>query len=421
VDDQVADVVYCGCDDWIGGLKVRSLVTFLVVLLSWQVSAHAQIAFGFEDWRGYYTVSTDGKFQSCYVEAQFSSGDKLQFWLTPAFDFAFDLQRLGRIDPNQKTAQLWVDDNEAFRAEIAVHEPFAIFNIGHLSKKVVAFYEALRLGRVLSIEIGGTVHKFSLTGTYGALSELFGCANQARAGHPPRALEMGQQVAAVPKQQTSEPQSRSGPKTAIGSASVFFVSEGGVLLTNAHAVAECSEIKVTTDKGDEHIARVIALDKQNDLAALRAAGVESDPIRFRQGLPRLGEPVFAYGFPLNSLLSTSGTFGAGMVSALVGLRDDSGRLQISVPVQPGNSGGPLLDAKGALVGIIVGKLNAVSIVEKTGDIPQNVNFAIKASVAQAFLESHDAKPTPSTSARTLEPADIAELAKRVSVRLDCFK
>ena len=87
------------------------------------------------------------------------------------------------------------------------------------------------------------------------------------------------------------------------------------------------------------------------------------------------------------MLASGGNVVTGNVTALAGLGDDSRFLQISAPVQPGNSGGPLFDRHGNVVGVVVAKLNALKIASATGDIPQNVNFAIKASVAIAFLDA----------------------------------
>jgi serine protease Do len=85
------------------------------------------------------------------------------------------------------------------------------------------------------------------------------------------------------------------------------------------------------------------------------------------------------------LLATSGNFTLGNVTAVAGLGDDTRILQISAPVQPGNSGGPLLDYSGNVVGVIEGKLNAITVFTLTNDLAQNVNFAIKANVVTNFL------------------------------------
>ena len=113
---------------------------------------------------------------------------------------------------------------------------------------------------------------------------------------------------------------------------------------------------------------------------------------FREGLPvRAGDAIVALGYPLSGLLATEANLSVGNVSALAGVADDTRYLQISAPVQPGNSGGPVLDASGHLVGIVTAKLNALRVARFTGDIPENVNFALKAEVARAFLDSKGIK------------------------------
>jgi hypothetical protein len=134
---------------------------------------------------------------------------------------------------------------------------------------------------------------------------------------------------------------------------------------------------------------------------------------------RLGESVVAFGFPLTGSLSMEGNLTTGNVSALAGLGDDPKYVQITAPVQPGNSGGPLLDESGNLIGVITAKLDAMAIAKRTGDIPQNVNFAIKTEVVEAFLKSAGVRYERSVSDRPLQVADIADIAKAAAVRIEC--
>ena len=142
-------------------------------------------------------------------------------------------------------------------------------------------------------------------------------------------------------------------------------------------------------------------------------------VAFRSGV-RLGESIAVYGFPLFGLLASGGNFTLGNVTALAGLHDDSRILQISAPVQPGNSGGPLLDESGSVVGIVVSKLNAIKLALATSDLSQNINFAIKASTALAFAETQGLKlrMAPPNGA-ALRPADLADLAKSVTALIEC--
>jgi S1-C subfamily serine protease len=149
------------------------------------------------------------------------------------------------------------------------------------------------------------------------------------------------------------------------------------------------------------------------------ANMHPDKVAALRLTPRLGEGVEAFGYPLVGTLATSGNFSLGNISALSGPHDDSRYLQISVPVQPGNSGGPLLDQRGNVVGIVSAQLDPLNTLRNEGTIPENVNFAIKASVAANFLQSNDVKFAIGESTQAIEPTDLAEKAKAISVFVVC--
>ena len=135
---------------------------------------------------------------------------------------------------------------------------------------------------------------------------------------------------------------------------------------------------------------------------------------------RLGESIFIYGFPLSGMLASSGNFTMGSVTAVAGLGDDTTMIQMSAPIQPGNSGGPVVDQHGNVVAVVVSKLNALRVANVTNDIPQNVNFAIKSLIAMGFLEAANVSPalTTSTSDRFDAP-QIAEKARGFTVQVRC--
>jgi S1-C subfamily serine protease len=210
---------------------------------------------------------------------------------------------------------------------------------------------------------------------------------------------------------------RAEPKQ-VSSGTGFFITNDGSILTNAHVVKDCTEIKVATKAGTFVTATVSAMDAINDLALLRADARPNEVANFRL-TSRLGEQVEAFGYPFVDLLSTSGNFSLGNISALSGLGDDSRYLQISVPVQPGNSGGPLLDQHGNVVGIVSEKLNAAYVMRTKGKIPENVNFALKASVAVNFLQTKDVNFALGESAQVVEPSELAKRAKAISTFVMC--
>ena len=127
----------------------------------------------------------------------------------------------------------------------------------------------------------------------------------------------------------------------------------------------------------------------------------------------------AFGYPHVDLLATTGNFTQGNVTALAGMGDDSRYLQISAPVQAGNSGGPLLDQSGNLVGIVTAKLNALKVAERNGDLMQNVNFALKASIIASFLDINGVRYVPGSESSDLRPEELADRAKSMSVFILC--
>jgi serine protease Do len=209
-------------------------------------------------------------------------------------------------------------------------------------------------------------------------------------------------------------------KEGASSGSGFFVTNKGHVLTNAHVVEECASIRVTTDERNTSQGFVLAQDTINDLAVVETTLKPTKVAALRPSI-RLGESVAAFGYPLTDILSISGNFTLGNVTALAGLKDDSRYLQISAPVQPGNSGGPLFDQNGNVVGVVTAKLNALKLMVGTdGDIAQNVNFAIKSAVAANFLETNRVKFSRGSSDVPMQSADLADQARATSVFIRCF-
>jgi serine protease Do len=203
---------------------------------------------------------------------------------------------------------------------------------------------------------------------------------------------------------------------AVQSGTGFAVADGSSVITNFHVVNGCKSV---------HIANIgnglsKAVDPRNDIAIIQPVRPISRPLRFRTGDPlKPGEDIIVIGFPLRGLLSSSPTVTTGIVSSLAGLRDNRTRFQISAPVQPGNSGGPVLDKSGNVVGMVVSKLNVLRIARMTGDIPQNVNFAIPASIIASVLDANSVKYQVGTSDGEKSAAEIVSTASPGVVALEC--
>ena len=206
-----------------------------------------------------------------------------------------------------------------------------------------------------------------------------------------------------------------------GSGSGFVAGDGGAIVTNHHVVDGCTKVGVARE-GASHDTTVRATDPANDLALLDAPLRVGAAATFsRSPRARLGEVVTVAGYPLHGLVSTGLTVTGGNVSALVGVGDDARHVRITAPVQPGNSGGPLFDGGGNVIGVVVSKLDAIRAAKLTGDIPQNVNFAIKGALVRGFLDIHGVAYRRRASEPGLAPERLAERARASTVAVHCWR
>ena len=206
-----------------------------------------------------------------------------------------------------------------------------------------------------------------------------------------------------------------GAKKGLSNGTGFFVAADGYVVTNAHVVAGCEDPKVVCGSAGPVSAHVLARDTANDLALLKVEAGSAHVATLRAGV-RIGEEIAAFGYPLLGTLSTGGNFTVGNVSALAGLNNDSRHIQISAPVQPGNSGGPVIDQCGNVIGVVVSYLGA-----HNKGVAQNVNFAININVLTAFLNSHGVPYSTQTSERSLQIVELAEQAQSITVLILCEK
>lgn len=185
-------------------------------------------------------------------------------------------------------------------------------------------------------------------------------------------------------------------------------------VTNHHVIEDCRRIRV-----DGTAAQIRASDARMDLALL-SAPVSGPIASVRANRPLVGEAVTVAGFPLQGLLSgfqvTTGT-----LASLSGIGGDTSQFQITAPVQAGNSGGPVLDSAGRVMGVVVAKLNAIRTARVTGDLPQNVNFAVGGNALRSFLDATDVNYQTSLQDRPLQTTAVAQQAQGFTVRVECWK
>jgi S1-C subfamily serine protease len=175
---------------------------------------------------------------------------------------------------------------------------------------------------------------------------------------------------------------------------------------------------VITSDGQEIPATLVAQDADLDVAVLRlrtrftSKEFRTPPPLISSAKSRSGEKVFTVGHPLAGLLSSEAKYNEGTISALSGMKDDVHLMQISVPIQPGNSGGPLANHKGEVVGLIVSTINGSALLKQSDIMAQNINFAIKSDPIQEFLKANSlAVPTYPA------PTDPVEHVKAFAVKV----
>lgn len=200
------------------------------------------------------------------------------------------------------------------------------------------------------------------------------------------------------RQRRPEAEQRSSGEGEGGSSGTGFSVTPGFVVTNEHVVSGCRRVEVHSADG-RRAGAVVDTDDLVDLALVRVTGLGGSTVPLRRpGSVRLGEAAYAFGFPLSGLLSNGGNFTNGVVSGLRGLRDSANEIQITTPVQPGNSGGAVIDASGQVIGVVVSKLNASAVARATGGITQNVNFAVSLSALADFLRRNSFTLEPPATA-----------------------
>jgi len=188
---------------------------------------------------------------------------------------------------------------------------------------------------------------------------------------------------------------------------------GGFVVTNHHVVAGHKKIVLLRLDGVKIPGSVAMDDATNDLVLIRVKDVSQLPpaLPLATGAAHAGARVFTIGYPHPDFMGSEPKVTDGLISAVTGLGNDPRTYQISVPIQAGNSGGPLLNMNGEVVGITASKLSAAKIFKWTGDLPQNVNYAIKTGYLTMLLSS-----VPSSHKIPVLPAragNVEQLAARI--------
>ncbi|MBA4788286.1 MAG: trypsin-like peptidase domain-containing protein [Rhizobiales bacterium] len=411
---------------------------FALVLAAWSLLAAGpalarQIkSFDVRGWDVHvYTDDDTGAFSNCVASAEYESGMVLAFqigadfsWNMAVFDAPVTFKKGQRVDVRYQ-----VDNGKTRRATATAED--TDFLLIPLPDDVDLFTE-FRQGKLLRVFVSGRTAGFRLDGTAAMLAALLDCADryqnvtadsgggkrgkgQADAGKSDGGKDTGKGGKSDGgKSDGGKPDGGSSGDVSTGSG--FFVTADGVALTNAHVIEGCSDAVIS----GYGAARIVATDTANDLALLKVTTpAATTPAKFRRKHLQLGETLFVMGFPLAGQLDNGLNFTSGIVSSLAGPGNDTRSLQLTAPIQAGNSGGPIVDSAGLLVGVTQAKLSEVAAIKSGGAFPQNVNFGIKSDLAASFLRANSVDVLEVESAEAQPAVNIARDGRAYTIQVKC--
>ncbi len=187
-----------------------------------------------------------------------------------------------------------------------------------------------------------------------------------------------------------KPKTKQYPNEVISasSGSGFAVSSDGHIVTNHHVINGCQNVFVHR-RGKKFKMNVVSHDQQNDLALLKGNFEPDVILRLTSAKPQLAQDIYVAGYPFGLNISSSVKVTKGIISSLAGAGNNLAEMQIDAALQLGNSGGPILDKYGNVVGVAVAKLDVKFALENFGSIPENTNFGVKANIVEALLDANN--------------------------------
>jgi S1-C subfamily serine protease len=402
----------------------KRCLTACVVLAAIATSARAGGPFGsihVGNWiGGAFSDDASGAFSHCAATATYANGIILvvgqnasNTWLlsfaSPGFKFnKGDTLPIDVTFDGQSQARLFASANSDIMVTATLPP-----NVARTFQK----------SSLMVAQAGRSTVQFNLTSAGPLLTALATCVSKIKAEGLGAAGDFSKVAAAKP---TTPPDAQGTSQAPKASKSVswsgtgFVISASGHILTNNHVADGCTDLKGNLGGQPPTELRVVSKDATNDLAVLQGP-VETfkNFAKIRDRALHSGDSVVAIGYPYHGLLSSDFTVTTGIVSSLSGMKNDTRELQISAAVQPGNSGGPLFDTNGLIVGIVTAKLDAISMARATGTIPENINFAIKTGAIRDFLDNSVVPYETASPGGELKTSDIANNARAFTLLITC--
>ena len=225
-------------------------------------------------------------------------------------------------------------------------------------------------------------------------------------------------TAEKPKKKQTEKSTNDEKIYSVGSGTGFFINRSGHIVSNNHVIDSCNAVKLHY-KGKVTPVTILATDRSNDLSLMKVDTKPDDVFPVAIDDANLLDDVYVAGFPFGKDVSSSVKVTKGVVSALTGIANNYSNIQIDAALQPGNSGGPIINNEGNVVGVAVAKLDYKIILENYDTIPEGTNFGIKSSTVQQFIKANNVKSIQ-PNRREMSTKDIGAKIQKATVYLDCF-
>jgi S1-C subfamily serine protease len=407
-DGRVAgDVMRGACN-----LFIVALLCAIVGTPAFAKGPYGSIRIG--EWKGgAYTDDSTGAFSHCAAGGPYRSGvyvvlseDAKNDWTlgfaNDAFNFASGYT-------------FWMDlvfDGEPLRLWSVAVSPHLVGTM--LPSNVLAKF---RKSHLMAVDIGGQNFEFQLPSTDRLAAAVHNCVAETKT----------EGIANIKSISFDAPMARPAASSNQKASQVthqqgtgFVVSAAGHVLSNYHVIKGCiGDIQGNLSGESPAPLRIVSTDETNDLALLQASRSFANVPALRGTAVHAGDSIVAIGYPYHGLLTSDFTVTTGIVSSLSGLLNDTRYLQISAPVQPGNSGGPLLDMEGNVVGVVAAKINAIKFAKMTGDIPENINFAVKIGAVRDFLDNSAVSYNTAESKQEIKTPEIANNARAFTLLVAC--
>ena len=406
-------------------VAIKAVVAAACFVLS-ATSAHARGPYGsitVGNWQGgAYTNDKNGAFTHCAAGTTYQSG--IYFVVSIGENGSW---RLGfaheswRLTPGEAFPLALTFDGQPTFNVYGMPIGAQLVNVEMPTNS--ALITQFRKARVMTAFAQGQLFQFNLNQTAQLLPSLLNCVLSVKKKGVSNAGEFAVAAPAAAPPPNAAPANAAAPKqskSATQTGTGFVISSNGHVVTNQHVIDGCGEITGNLSGEAPLKLRLVSSDETNDLALLQAPSPFKEVAVIRANSVQTGEGVIAIGYPYRGLLTSDFTVTTGIVSSLSGIFNDTRHLQISAAVQPGNSGGPLLDFTGAVVGVVAAKLDAIKVARATGNLPENINFAIKTGALRDFLDN-SAVMYRDTERResNRETAEVAKKARGFTLLISC--